>query len=179
MIYIFVFAQIAIVALSGSAFAQTGPTDDDLTLRPGDRVVWSAPDGGHSVLFGGLPVLTALADVQLVFDFSPALAPPTSPTPKPGGESAVGGSPMLTAVVKANAETAGISTIDFTCGIHRGGMRSKKFKIVADGKPSREIRIKPDPNGLNWLMETSHGDVIIDARAVETGPERLADHHKH
>jgi hypothetical protein len=172
-------ATAMVAAISTSAQAQPVLEESDLVIRPGDRIIWSGPPGEHSVQFGGLAVLTTLADAGKVLEFTPKL---TVSTVAAGdqGVSAAGGDPMLTATVKADATPQGVPAVTFTCGIHRGQMRSKPFKVTAASPADtpREIRIHPDPNGNNWVMEKSGGGVIIDASAAAPRGSHHANAHQ-
>jgi hypothetical protein len=136
--------------------AQPALSPDDLIIRPGDTIVWSASTS-HQVQFGGIG-LTPLDDVNKVLTFTPALTV-TGNT----GLSAVGGDPMLTATVKSDAAGSGVAAIVFTCGKHPGQMKTKPFPVQAATRAPRTIKIKSDPNGNNWLLEKDGGTVIIDA----------------
>lgn len=145
------------------AAAQVGP---DIPISPGDKVTWFDPNntGAHAVLFGVGVLLTPLDSVDKVFAFSPPLTVGTDG----GGRSEILSSVVkgtLVGTVKDDALTAGIATVNFTCDIHRGQMRSRPFRVEVrtPGQPLRDIRIKPATVGNNWVMTTPAGDVVIDA----------------
>jgi hypothetical protein len=146
----------------GPAHAQAVSTDDDRTVRPGDRIDWSGP-APHRVRFGGTVgtpavTLTPMADVDKVLQFSPN----TPLTDVEGmASSKVGGSPMLSATVKDDAATSGVSSFVFTCGRHPADMKSLQFKIAPkDGREGRILKIKAV--GLDWILEKAGGDVQVD-----------------
>lgn len=160
-----------IVGFSGACPAQTGPTPEQLTLRPGDKIIWSDPSNGHVVQFGGGP-LKRLSDIRKVLSFLPELEVSNDGE---SGFSQQGGSPMLTATVKADAAQSGVPVIDFTCGAHPNSMRSKLFQITSNtGQPTRELKIRATSNPNRWVLETSGGDVIIDAAFARSSSRVVA-----
>jgi hypothetical protein len=140
--------------------AQPVSTDEDRTVRPGDRIEWSGP-APHRVQFGGSVgtppvVLTPLADIDKVITFSSPLN-----ISDDTGTSKVGGMPMLTATVKDDAATSGVAAFMFTCGRHPVDMKSLPIKIAANtGQAPRTLKIKAV--GLNWLLEKAGGDVKVN-----------------
>jgi hypothetical protein len=145
------------------------PTLEQLTLRPGDKIIWTDLSGGHLVQFGG-GALKPLADIKRVLTFEP-------PLDEKGemGFSQQGGNPMLTATVTADATQSGVAAIDFTCGAHPPSMRSRPFVIAPrEGQPVRELKINAKSNPNNWELETSSGAVIIDAALVDPARRKVA-----
>ena len=154
---------VALIAMqSGLARAQSMSTDEDRTVRPGDRIEWSGP-APHRVRFGGTvgsppAPLTPLSDIERVLSFSPPLT--VSGTT---GSSDVGGTPMLAATVRDDAAASGVTAFNFTCGRHPADMLSLPFKIASkDGQPPRILKIKAV--GLDWMLEKAGGDLKVDQR---------------
>jgi hypothetical protein len=157
------FATALCVALLATAPSWAQSTDQDRTVRPGDRIEWfgRAP---HRVQFGGsggtpeVP-LTPLADVDKVLAFVPPLFEDVAGV----GESPSGGTPMLVATVKDNAAAAGVASFVFTCGQHPGEMKSLPFMVAAkDDRASRTLIIRAV--GLDWMLDTPSGPVKVDER---------------
>jgi hypothetical protein len=166
-------AGLLISLSSMPGIAQQTATPEQLTLRPGDRIIWIDPSGGHVVLFGGEP-LKPLVEIQKIFTFEPPLEIFENGKL---GFSPVGGDPMLTATVKSDAARSGVTAIDFNCGAHPGDMRSRLFPIApGNGQPPRQLKIKAD--GLDWKLETPDGDVLIDAVLIDRS-RRLASSPAH
>src|SRR4051794_17774111 len=65
---------IVLLGLSGAGSAQA-PTEEELTIRPGDKITWRYDPTGHVPQFGGRPDISLLADVQKVINFEPPLDP--------------------------------------------------------------------------------------------------------
>lgn len=154
------------------------PTPEQLTLRPGDKIIWIDASGGHLVMFGGLANLRPLADIEKVLTFDPPLS-----ISDQTGVSQQGGDPMLTATVKLDAAQSGVADINFTCAAHPGSMRSRPFTIApTNGQPLRELKIHARSNPNNWELETSSGGVIIDAALFDPSnpvaqPQKSAHRH--
>jgi plastocyanin len=154
---IFLSMAMWIAATTGDAVAQSGPTPDDLTLRPGDTITWSGP--GHVVQFGGSAAgvtLTPLADVQKILTFTPPLDVNDG-----AGFSTKDQVPLVTAKLNANADQQGVSAFDFICAIHAPLMHSRPFTVAPKaGHLDRTVKIKAV--GTSWMLETAHGDVLLD-----------------
>ena len=147
------------IAASLSSPSDAQPTPEQLTVRPGDKIIWTDTTMGHVVIFGGLPALKPLADVQKVLTFDPPLS-----VDGPAGVSPQGGNPMLTATVKADALASGVTGFNFGCAVHPGSMISRAFTIApSNGQPPREHKIRARSNPNNWELETAAGGVVIDA----------------
>ena len=135
-------------------------TDEDRTVRPGDRIEWSGP-APHRVQFGGTigtppAALTPLADIDKVLIFSSPLN-----ISDDVGTSRVGGFPMLTATVKDDAAASGVAAFVFTSGRQPADMKSLPFKIAAKtGAAPRTLTIKVV--GQNWMLEKAGGDVKVN-----------------
>jgi hypothetical protein len=144
------------------ASAQQNSTDEDRTVRPGDRIEWSAPPP-ERVQFGGVvgtpPVeLTPMSDIAKILEFSSPLNFLSNTA-----ASRVGGSPMLVATVKDGAATSGVRSFTFTSGQHPTEMFSQPFFIAApNGQPPRTLKIKAV--GLEWVLERSGGPASVTRR---------------
>jgi hypothetical protein len=140
--------------------AQPAPTDQDLTLRPGDRLSWS-PSAPHRVQFGGTPggiTLTPYSNVQKVLDISP----PLTTDPQRIARAAPGAT--VNATVKADAATSGVAAFNFTCGTHPAQMITMSFKIApaSSGQQPRNVEVIT-ANPLRWILKTDHGDLDLNA----------------
>lgn len=157
-----ILGTLGILALvSTPLFAQdTTPTPEDLTLRPGDKIIWTA-DAPHRLRFGGsvthagtpLP-LTPFADVQNLLDLEPKL------TAGPDGIALgpTGSAVKVTATVKASASAG--AEFFFTCGFppHGGPMVTVPFKIAAsNGQPPRTVEIVAS-GSARWRLATASGE---------------------
>lgn len=138
------------------------PTPDDLTLHPGDTITWT-PANPHKVRFGGpaekhgatTVALTPFSDVQKVLTLQPAL------TANAQGIATTPGSTPVTAKVKPDAATSGVTGFDFTCGFapHYGLMVTVPFKIVPNTippQPARTLQIGV-AGGPIWVLNTPQG----------------------
>ena len=144
--------------------AQTPPaTADDLTLRPGDTITW-APTAPHKLRLGGPPVthsgaqvtLTPFTDVLKVLDVTPTL------TADAQGIATTPGVTQVTATVRPDAATSGVTAFNFTCGFppHYGLMVTVPFKIVPKSnppQPAKSLQIVP-ASGPIWVLKTPQGD---------------------
>jgi hypothetical protein len=139
---------------------EPAPTQDDLTLRPGDTITW-APSPPHRVRFGGTVshngnlALTPFADVQKVLNISPALVADAQ------GVALGDTGATVTATVKSDAATSGVSEFFFTCGFppHTGMMVTVPFKVAPPiaGQPPRNVQIV-SANPPRWVLKTAQGD---------------------
>ena len=102
--FVFVFA-LNVLSIFPTPTPAQSPTPDQLTLRPGDKIIWFDPSSGHVVQFGG-GSLTPLADIQKVLVFEPELEIFENGTL---GFSRQGGNPLLTATVKPDAARSGVT----------------------------------------------------------------------
>jgi hypothetical protein len=102
--------------------------------------------------------LTPFADVQKVLgDFNPNLSADAG-----GIATTAQGGVKVTAKVKADAATSGVSEFFFTCGFlpHSNQMVTVSFKIApSTGQAPRNVQIvsAPDPP-LRWVLQTTPGD---------------------
>lgn len=157
----------------------TPPTDQELTLRPGDTITWS-PSSVHRVRFGGkvrpdsadFPTnnnvqLPSFTDVKKVLDIAP-IAPDWTIT---GDIAKAGQAQKVVATVKANAHTLGVPELIFTCGFsdgHADDMVTVSFKFApplpAPAPAPRNIEIitanGPPPSGAihRFLLKTGAGE---------------------
>jgi hypothetical protein len=142
-IIVSVFTVIAAIALLSAgvqaAEIPTPPTDEELTLHPGDTITWS-PGNPHRVRFGGTVVhkgnmitLPSFATVKRVLDL--VLMPATPPFDEMGDIARSATAPQkVIATVKANADTEGVMELFFTCGFnetHANNMVTRSFKFAA------------------------------------------------
>jgi|GEM_PF-6445902 len=137
-------------------------TDQQRTVRPGDRIEWSA-NPPHFVQFGGLGgnpqgPLTPLADVDKILSFVPPLS-----VDGDIGQGPTGGAPGLVATVKDDAAGAGVANFVFTCGQHPGQMKSLPFTVAPKdaAQPPRTLKIRAV--GLDWMLDTPAGPVKVDS----------------
>ena len=140
--------------------AQDTVAQDDLTLRPGDTIIWSDSSGMHGVGFGIAETTTA-PDVMKVLEFpDPQYSLNISPSSPNIGMSRQGGLPMLKAKVREDAAASGVSELKFTCYIHNF-MVSQSFTVAekAPDKPPREIKIVT--SGFQWVLDNSQGGVVV------------------
>jgi hypothetical protein len=157
------FATALCVGLLAAVPTWAQSTDQDRTVRPGDRIQWfgRAPHRVQFGGFGGTPEtpLTPMADVDKVLAFVPPLFESA-----PGvGESPSGGTPMLIATVKDNADSVGVASFVFTCAHHPETMKSLPFMLAPkDGQPPRTLTIRAD--SLDWMLDTPRGPVKVDER---------------
>jgi hypothetical protein len=141
-------------------WAQPAPTDQDLTLHPGDNIVWS-PSAPHRVQFGGTPggvPLTPYPDIQRVLDISPPL------TADPQGIARAAPGATVSAMVRADAATSGVAAFNFTCGTHPTQMITMSFEIApaSSGQQARNVQVITG-NPLRWILKTDHGDLDLNA----------------
>jgi hypothetical protein len=156
------------------------PTDEELTLRPGDTITWS-PDSVHRIRFGGkvrtntakFPTnnnvqLPSFTDVKKVLDIAP-IDPDFEVT---GDIAKAGQLQKVVAKVRANAHTLGVPGLIFTCGFspsHGDDMVTVSFKFAAPLPPApapapRNIEIitadgAPPPNAIHrFLLKTAAGE---------------------
>lgn len=161
-----VLGLVGLLAIGGGplmAQAESAPTADELTLRPGDTITW-APASPHRVRFGGtvthqgaqLP-LTTFAAVENLIEITPKL------TPDANGIALAGVGEKVTASVKSTAAPG--EEFFFTCGFppHTGMMVTVAFKIAAAaaGQPARNIEIV-SANPPRWLLKTPAGDKSLN-----------------
>jgi hypothetical protein len=140
--------------------AQTGPTPEELTLRPGDTLTWTTA-APHRLRFGGTVThdgkplsLTSFADVQKILDLSPA------PTVDAQGIARWLAGAKVTAKVKTDAAKQDVKEFFFTCGFdpHATIMTTVSFTIAAAGAaPPRMVDISSG-NPPRWVMKTPSGD---------------------
>jgi hypothetical protein len=162
-----ILGTLGILALvSTPLFAQdTAPTPEDLTLRPGDKIIWTS-DSPHRLRFGGsvthagapLP-LTPFVDVQNLLDLDPVLT--AGPDGIALGPVTPGVSVKVTATVKASASAG--AEFFFTCGFlpHSNGMVTVSFKIAAsNGQPTRTVEIVAS-GPARWRLATASGEKIL------------------
>jgi hypothetical protein len=157
----------------------TPPTDDELTLRPGDTITWS-PASVHRVRFGGkvrpnttdFPTnnnvqLLSFTDVKKVLN----IAPITPDFVVTGDIAKAGQAQKVVATVKADAHTQGVPALIFTCGFsdgHADDMVTVSFKFApplpAPAPASRNIEIitangPPPPGAIHrFLLKTAAGE---------------------
>lgn len=134
-------------------------TPEELTLRPGDTVTWTVNPPhrvrfGGSVTFNGAPLpLTTFADVQKIFDLTPALT---------AGSNGIalgptGANAKLTGKVKPTAS----GSFFFTCGFpaHSNLMVTVAFTVAApNGQPARNVEIVSAGPPPHWVLKTPSGD---------------------
>jgi hypothetical protein len=132
---------------------EQAPTEQDLTLHPGDTITWS-PSQPHRVQFGG-PGVTAFSEVEKILtDIKPSLTANTQ-----GVATAPAGA-VVTATVRDDAATMGVSEFNFTCGFppHTAQMVTVPFKIAAGGgQQLRDVQIVSANGPLRWVLK-SPGD---------------------
>jgi hypothetical protein len=155
----------------------TSPTDEELTLRPGDTITWS-PSSVHRVRFGGkvrpdsgdFPTnnnvqLPSFTDVKKVLDIAPITPDWTITGDIAKAESAQ----KVVATVKANANTLGVPELIFTCGFsdgHADDMVTVSFKFAPPlpAPAPRNIEIitangPPPPGAIHrFLLKTDAGE---------------------
>jgi hypothetical protein len=159
-----------------AAEIQTPPTDEELTLRPGDTITWS-PSSVHRVRFGGkvrpdntdFPTnnnvqLPSFAGVKKVLDIAP-INPDWAVT---GDIAKAGQAQKVVATVRANAHTLGVPELIFTCGFsdgHADDMLTVSFKFAAPAVPAappRNVEITttndPPPPNHRFLLKTAAGE---------------------
>lgn len=152
-----ILSLLNMLALPGLVSAQEPPpTLDELTLRPGDTITWS-PTAPHRLRFGGTVThnnievkLTPFSDVQKILDVSPALKADAQ------GVALAETGAKVTAKVKADAATSGVSEFFFTCGFtpHTGLMVTVPFKIApSKGEPARNVEIV-SANPPRWILKS-------------------------
>ena len=151
---------VAGLAVVPTLTAQTGPTPEELTVRPADTLTWTtqAPHRlrfGGSVTHNGKPLaLTPFADVQKVLEFSVA------PTVDAQGVAKWPSGTPVTATVKKDAATSGVKQFFFTCGFdgHMNSMVTVSFTVAARAsEPVRKVAIA---SGMppKWVLKTPSGD---------------------
>ena len=152
---------VAALAVVPTLTAQTGPTPEELTLRPGDTLTWTTQSPhrlrfGGSVTHNGKPLpLTLFADVQKVLEFNVA------PTVDAQGVAKWPSGAPLTATVKKDAGTTGIKEFFFTCGfdMHANVMVTASFTIAARGsEPQRKVEIA-SASPAKWLLKPGDKDL--------------------
>ena len=143
---------------AGLAAAQEpAPTAEDLTLRPGDTVMWN-PSGPHLLRFGGTVnvggesiTLTPFADVvQLLEHFDPPLTVAAN-----GIAMAPRGTPV-SATVRDDAPSQEVTQFFFTCGFrpHVNRMVTIPFTIapIVEGRAPRDIQIATANGPFRWVL---------------------------
>jgi hypothetical protein len=164
-----VLSLIGMLALVQSpllaADTNTPLSEADLTLRPGDKIIWS-PSGVHRLRFGGKVrtdtiTLTSFADVKKILDIDP-INPDFATV---GDFVRAGAAQKVTATVKADAHTSGVSEFFFTCGVnsdHANDMVTVSFKIAAPQQggnaQSRTAEIDAVDGPRRWRLKTTEGE---------------------
>lgn len=151
----------------------TPPTEEELTLRPGDTITWS-PSGVHRIRFGGkvrpnatdFPTnnnvqLPSFTDVKKVLNITPI----TPDFDVDGDVAKAGGAQKVVATVRDNAQTLGVPALIFTCGFsngHANDMVTVSFKFAAAAAPPapRNIEIITANGGAThrFLLKTPAGE---------------------
>jgi hypothetical protein len=172
---------VAMLALASgpvqAAEIPTPPTDEELTLHPGDTITWS-PSSVHRVRFGGkvrpntadFPTnnnvqLPSFTDIKKVLDIAP-INPDWTIT---GDIAKAGQAQKVVATVKANAHTLGVPELIFTCGFsdgHADDMVTVSFKFAPPlaAPATRSIEIitangPPPPGAIHrFLLKTVAGE---------------------
>ena len=144
---------VALIAVA-PAFAQDGPTAEDLTLHPGDTITWT-PIGPHRVQFGGDDV-TPFSEVETILEsIEPELT---------ANADDVAGAPIgtvVTATVRADAAEG--AQFNFTCGVHPAVMVTVPFVVgtAMEGQEPRDVQIRS--SGFAWVLEKDGGTVPLGA----------------
>jgi hypothetical protein len=157
-------------ANSGSlSAAQSAPPAEELILHPGDTITWT-PEDPHRLRFGGTVThngtqlnLTPFSDVMKVLEnFNPA-------PPSVDGVVRWEAGQQVTAKVKADTATPGVTEFFFTCGVpsHSPKMVTVSFKIApaVSGQPPRNVQIisaGDDLASFRWVLQTKPGDPTGD-----------------
>jgi hypothetical protein len=143
----------------------TPPTDEELTLRPGDTITWM-PSTPHRLRFGGkvrpdkgdFPTnnnvqLPSFTDVKKVLNIAPI-----NPDFAVSGDIAkAGGAQKVVATVKPDAASQGVAGFSFTCGFsdgHADDMLSVSFKFAAPPAPPA---VAPAPRNVEIITSDSGG----------------------
>lgn len=146
----------------------TPPTDEELTLRPGDTITWT-PGSPHRIRFGGsvthsgqTVTLPSFDNVKKVLDL---VLQPAASFEIDGEVAKSGTEPQkVVGTVKANAHLAGVPELIFTCGfniIHANNMVTVSFKFAAPGPARKDIEIitmEQAPPNHRFLLKTSAGE---------------------
>jgi hypothetical protein len=142
-----------LVLAPAPGFAQ--PTPEDLTIRPDDKIEWTAPS--PHFLRVGATGLTPLSDVNKILSFSPPL------DKKPGDVAEGKSDVVVTGTVLPDADKQGVPTFVFTCGQHPAGMLSRPFTVAARAREAvKTLRIRAEA-GQKWMLKREDGtEVQID-----------------
>jgi plastocyanin len=155
LLAIFAVSGLLAIGVPPASAQEPVPTPAELTLHPGDTITWTT-SGPHRLRFGGsvthngAPLtLTSFADVQKVLDITPPL------TADAQGIARAPSGTTVTAKVKTDAATQGVSEFFFTCGFdpHKDLMVTVSFQIAASsGDAPRTLQIN-SANPPRWVLK--------------------------